>query len=41
VLLLEGGAFKEARILSQESTMRIEVLEREEGAQALDLKVCS
>jgi hypothetical protein len=39
VLLLEGGTLKEARIFSQESRLRIDVLEREEGAQALDLKV--
>jgi hypothetical protein len=38
VLLLEGGIVKEARIFSQESRMKIEVLEREEGAQTLDLK---
>jgi hypothetical protein len=41
VLLIEGGTVKEARIFSQKSRMRIEVLEREEGAQALDLKECS
>jgi uncharacterized membrane protein len=29
VLLLEGGTLKEAQIISQESRMRIEVLERE------------
>jgi hypothetical protein len=36
VLLLEGGTLKEARIFSQESRMRNEVLEREreEGDQA-------
>jgi hypothetical protein len=38
VLLLEGGTLKKARIFSQESIMKIEVLEREEGAQALNLK---
>jgi hypothetical protein len=38
VLLLEGGSLKEARIFSQESRMKIEVLDREEGGQALDLK---
>jgi hypothetical protein len=41
VLLLEGGTLKEAQIFSQESRMKIEVLEREEGAQVLDLKECS
>jgi hypothetical protein len=38
VLLLEGGTLKEAQIFSQESRTKIEDLEREEGAQALDLK---
>jgi hypothetical protein len=41
VLLLEGSTLKEARIFSRESRMKVEVLEREEGAQALDLKECS
>jgi hypothetical protein len=41
VLLLEGGTLKEAWFFSQESRMKIEDLEREEGAQALDLKVYS
>jgi hypothetical protein len=41
VLLLEGSTLKEARIFSRESRMNVEVLEREEGAQALDLKECS
>jgi hypothetical protein len=41
VLLFEGDTLKEAQIFSQESRMRIEVLEREEGARALDLKECS
>jgi hypothetical protein len=35
VLLLEGGTLKEAQIFSQESRIRIEALERKEGAQAL------
>jgi hypothetical protein len=38
VLLLEGDTLKEAQIFSQESRMKIEVLEREERAQALDFK---
>jgi hypothetical protein len=38
VLLLEEGTLKEARIYSQESRMKVENLEREEGAQALNLK---
>jgi hypothetical protein len=38
VLLLERVTLKEARIYSQESRMKVEDLEREEGAQALNLK---
>jgi hypothetical protein len=38
VLLFEAGTLKEARIFSQELRMKIEVLERGKGAQALDLK---